>query len=125
MFHIDSHLNTLFKGSKQFLFSHLGVSPVEDHFREPPGLCRTLSADSYFPLLPPPHPLQIILSLGISGMSSDSNWSVASVIPGRGGLAFRSAMLSVVQASQNTFCEKFCDYITSKVKQKTNTIIFT
>ena len=59
-------------------------------------------------------------------MSSGSNWSVGSVIPGRGGVAFLSPMLFVAQACQGSFCEKnVCDFITSKVKQKTNTIIFT
>lgn len=117
----------LFKVSKQFLSSHLGVSPVEGHFRESPGFCRTLSADFCLPLLPPPVcPIEIILSLGISRMSSGSNWSMASVIPGRGGVAFPSPMLFMDQACEDSFCEeKSCNFITSNVKQKTNTSIFT
>lgn len=58
-------------------------------------------------------------------MSSGSNWSVVSVVPGK-GMAFLSPMLFVARACQGSFCEKkVCDLITSEVKQKTNTIIFT
>ena len=34
-------------------------------------------------------------------------------------------MLSVVQVGGGSFCEEFCNFIASKVKWKTNTIIFT
>lgn len=40
-------------------------------------------------------------------------------------VAFSSPVWFVVQACEGSFCEKFCDFITSKVKWKTNTIIFT
>lgn len=40
-------------------------------------------------------------------------------------VAFPSPVWFVVQACEGSFCEKFCDFITSKVKWKTNTIIFT
>lgn len=88
--------------------------------------CRTLSANFYFPLLPPPHPIQVILSPERSRMSSGLNWYMPSVIPPRGCVALPSPMLFVVQACEGSFCEKkFYNFITSKVKWKTNTIIFT
>lgn len=40
-------------------------------------------------------------------------------------MAFPSPVWFVIQVSLGSFGEKFCDFIFSKVKWKTNTIIFT
>lgn len=58
-------------------------------------------------------------------MISGLNWPVAYVIRGRACVAFPSPMLFVVRAYEGSFCEKFCSFIASKVKWKTNTIVFT
>ena len=40
-------------------------------------------------------------------------------------MAFPPPVLFVVRACKGSFCEKFCSFIASKVKWKTNAIIFT
>lgn len=83
-----------------------------------------LSADFYFSLLPLPHPIQIILSFEIYKVSSCLNWPVPCIIRRQSLVALPSPMWFVVQAHEGSFCAKFCDFITSKVKWKTNSIVF-